>query len=101
MNAYAEPNRHGKSCNLAHMINLAQAKDKKQPNDCCTPFNNVQRLESWNAGMLEVAIFELLPPRGLEDLINVLPAVFVRRLEIVKLFVKTRYIRFELCRLGC
>ena len=43
----------------------------------------------------------LLPATRLEDLIDVLPAVFVCRLEIVKLLVEARYVGFEFCRLRC
>lgn len=54
--------------------------------------------DGWRAAAMGCS--SLLPPRRLEDLINMLPAVFVRRLEIVQLLVETRDIRFELCRLG-
>ena len=99
-NVYAGLNRYWESSNLVRIVMLARAKDKKQPSDGCTLSRCTTdgKLQPWGA---RVATFELLPPRRLEDLINVLPAVFVRRLEIVQLLVKTRDIRFELCRLGC
>lgn len=60
MNAYAESYGYGRSRSLALMITLAQAKDKKQPDDCYTSFedshsaSDVQRLESCSTGALKL-----------------------------------------------